>query len=454
MVAYSFVNGQYTYTGSPFDDQFFLSAANGSLTVFASSGADYIRSGSYNDYIYGSEGTDYIYAGQGQDIVFGDGGNDILSGDTDNGTGIIVTDFQRDTIYGGLGNDYLRLTYNDIGYGNAGDDTYDLKDFYGAVPLINENANEGIDTVGITGSSNQPVNWYYMQANFENLNLGEYSFNGVGNDSDNIIIGNTLSNIIYGNQGNDTLSGGDGQDALYGGDGNDTIFGGSDNDILVGNDGRDILVGDGGADSMTGGLGDDLYSVDNVGDTVIEDANSGYDEVYSTINFILPENTETLFLIGSAVSGTGNSANNAIIGNELDNILDAGAGTFEFINGGGGNDVIIGGAGHDEMMGGAGADKFFYRSASEGSDFIYDFTPGIDKFDISSSGFQVNSIVDGINFINGSAPTATTSGPTFLYNNQFGYLFYDVDGIGSQSPTVIALLNGVPNITASDFLIH
>ena len=57
-----------------------------------------------------------------------------------------------------------------------------------------------------------------------------------------------------------------------------------------------------------GGAGNDTYFVDNVGDGVVESAGAGNDTVFSTVNFTLSANVETLILQGSAdLQGYGNS---------------------------------------------------------------------------------------------------------------------------------------------------
>jgi Ca2+-binding RTX toxin-like protein len=257
---------------------------------------------------------------------------------------------------------------------------------------------------------------------------------------------------LVGSEYNDTLTGDAGSNVLEGGAGADTLIGGG---------GRDVLLGGTGADSMQGGAGDDLYGVDDLGDIVTEVAGEGYDEVYSSVNFGMGAGLETLFMTGSAVFGTGNAGNNAIIGNDADNIIQAGDGDFEFISGAGGNDLLIGGLGHDEIFGGAGADTFRFESvqdafngASNSADFIYDFTPGEDKIQLNAAAFGMNSVTTGANFISSFQPQATSGGPTLLYSTQSAYLFYDADGTGSSGPVILAILNGIPNLTAADFMFY
>ena len=124
-------------------------------------------------------------------------------------------------------------------------------------------------------------------------------------------------------------------------------FGLGGNDFLLGGLGNNSLNGGTGADNMHGQAGDDLYFVDNVGDTVTELAGAGIDEIRSSIstslNFGGRLNVENLTLIGAAISGTGNGLGNRIVGNNFNNSL----------NGLGGNDSLFGLGGNDSCSEGA-----------------------------------------------------------------------------------------------------
>jgi Ca2+-binding RTX toxin-like protein len=134
---------------------------------------------------------------------------------------------------------------------------------------------------------------------------------------------------------------------------------------------------------MYGGAGNDIFYVDNLADVVYE-TGSGSDTVRSTVSFDLNAvgssvvgSIENLRLNGTAVTGTGNSLNNVIFGNDSANRL----------YGNGGKDVITGGGGNDTMTGGSGSDTFCRHGlASEGKDTITDFKIGRggDVLDIDS----------------------------------------------------------------------
>ncbi|MGB3167158.1 MAG: hypothetical protein WBA68_10335, partial [Alteraurantiacibacter sp.] len=141
----------------------------------------------------------------------------------------------------------------------------------------------------------------------------------------------------------------DGADTFIGGDGNDVANGGAGADSLSGNGGNDILDGGTGADTMDGGVGDDTYYVDNFGDQVIEAIGNGFDEVRSSINYLLADDQEVERLVVIGTAGL------TLIANDLGVELVGNVGNDNLI-GGDGIDVLDGGAGNDTMIGGTGDD--------------------------------------------------------------------------------------------------
>jgi Ca2+-binding RTX toxin-like protein len=220
-----------------------------------------------------------------------------------------------DVLNGGAGNDSLDGGVgSDAMYGGSGNDTYYVDGNDGVI----ENANEGTDTVYSTVH-------YTLTDNVENLVLqGGADLQGYGN---------TLTNTITGNTGNN------------------------------------LLDGKAGSDIMIGGGGDDVYFVDDINDTVIENAGEGADAVFSTVHYTLSANVDSLVLQGSAdLQGYGNDSANQLHGNSGNNLL----------SGLGGDDVMDGGAGSDTMLGGAGNDAYYVGSgdsvvenANEGNDGVY-----------------------------------------------------------------------------------
>ena len=137
---------------------------------------------------------------------------------------------------------------------------------------------------------------------------------------------------------------------------------------ITGTSARDYLTdGSGGALKLVGLAGDDNYTVNNSGTTIIELAGGGTDNVFASVNYTLGANIESLALNGLAISGTGNEMDNGIRGNAGDNVL-SGLGGNDFISGGNGNDHILGGSGADSLSGDAGNDTL---DGGLGNDFLY-----------------------------------------------------------------------------------
>src|SRR3954454_21386773 len=357
------VNASISYTlGANLENLTLTGSA--ALNGTGNAAANVLRGNAAANVLDGSGGDDTLAGNGGNDTLIGGAGNDSLNGGAGGGA-----------MSGGIGND--TFTVDTVG------DT------------VSENAGEGTDTVVSSID-------YTLGANVENLSLTRAARVGTGN---------ALANAIRGTSGDDTLDGGAGADKLYGGAGNDTYIvdtssdriaetagGGTDtvlasssytiswdienltltgssaisgtgnnldnvltgndaantlnglagNDTLIGNGGNDWLDGGTGADSMAGGLGNDTYTIDNVLDSVTENAGEGTDLVRSSISTTLGANVENLTLLGSAsIDGTGNALANTIRGTSGNNILD-------------------GGAGADKMYGGAGDDTYVVDNAGDG----------------------------------------------------------------------------------------
>ncbi|MCK6405225.1 MAG: cadherin domain-containing protein, partial [Rhodocyclaceae bacterium] len=392
-----------------------------------SSGNDSFDALAGNDTVNGNDGLDTLLGGDGDDFIRGGAGNDSLDG--------------------GAGNDTL--------VGGAGNDTYVVDS---ASDQITEILGEGTDLVqaGVT---------YLLPGNVDNLVLtGTANINGTGNELTNLLVGNSGNNLLTGLAGNDTLDGGSGADTLIGGAGNDTYLfddagdqltelnnegtdtlrtafsttlagslanldnlillgaavNGTGNDLanqltgntnansLVGGGGNDTLDGGTGADTLIGGAGDDTYTLDNLGDLIIENAGEGTDTLIITVAagsptiYTAPDNIENVMLgagaanitlavggntqvtatngtdsilftgggsitLGSGIEnlklsnatgnigGTGSTDNNLLEGNAGANLLDGGAGN-DTLKGYGGEDQLLGGTGNDHLDGGKGAD--------------------------------------------------------------------------------------------------
>lgn len=340
--------------------------------------------------------------------------------------------------------------------GDVGNDAYVVDD---AGDAVIEGAGGGIDFVDSWVS-------YTLFNNVENLDLqGDAAIDGTGNALDNFIGGNGANNVLTGGAGNDVFDGEGGADTIYGGADNDTINGGA------------------GADSMIGGTGDDLYYLSDSGNAIVENAAEGTDTVLTLIAHTLGANVENLTLheFGGPINGSGNSLNNVMIGNSSDNSLfgsggsdtlagaegsdtlsggngynsvDGGIGS-DLIDGGNGNDTLIGGAGLDTLTGGASSDTFQCNAPIDGADTITDFVTGTDRFAIDNAGFGIvgtgTLAANGVAFVLGSA--ATGAGPTLMFDAATHQVLWDGDGTGAGSAQILATLNGVTTMAASDFRI-
>jgi Ca2+-binding RTX toxin-like protein len=236
---------------------------------------------------------------------------------------IFINEGLDDTVTGTFAN----LKQNDNINGGAGIDTLILSGGT-STDEINIDASDTTNQLDILGST---------ITNFERFDLSEF----LGKVS-----------IVGIDNSNNWLKTGSGKDDLTGGKGNDTLNGGTGADILIGL------------------KGNDTYVVDNTGDIIIENLNSGIDTVESSISWTLKANLENLTLTGTtAINGTGNTLNNTLIGNTGNNTL----------NGGLGNDTLIGDLGNDTLIGGVGDDSYYVdntadtirESVNQGTDSVF-----------------------------------------------------------------------------------
>ncbi|WP_301103425.1 putative Ig domain-containing protein [Propionivibrio sp.] len=268
--------------------------------------------------------------------------NNVLTGNNDD-----------NRLDGGAGADLMR--------GGWGRDTY-VVDNVGDV--IEDDSVYGLDTVEASIS-------YVLGGRLENLVLtGSEALSGTGNASNNTLDGsrNAAANLLAGGQGNDEYIVGfgdivsegvnEGIDGVHSagsytlgenlenleltGTANVNASGNALDNWLLGNDGDNVLDGAAGVDSLAGGLGNDTYSVDNVGDVVSEGLDAGIDLIESSVTWTLSANVENLTLTGSAaINASGNALDNVLSGNTNNNLLDGGAGNDVYVFArGGGQDTI------------------------------------------------------------------------------------------------------------------
>ncbi|WP_269515461.1 M10 family metallopeptidase C-terminal domain-containing protein [Brevundimonas subvibrioides] len=384
--------GNDTMVGGSGDDSYEVTEAGDLVTELANEGNDTVYS--YLDtYTLTTDVERLALVGSAR-VAIGNGGDNVLIGSA--GANILL---------GGAGNDTM--------IGGAGDDAYEVTE---AGDVVTEAAGEGTDTVY------SYLETYTAAANIERVELAGRARNGATNATGGTVVGNALDNVLtvgggsavlIGGGGNDTaviggarsgftiatsngittvtgggrtitlagveriqfsdqvfvltpdqtLVGTAGGEVLSGADSYDTIYGNGGNDVLFGYGGNDFLIGGDGADIMVGGDGNDTYEVSEVADNIQEGAGEGFDTVFAYASgYTLAANTESLRLVGSAVTGYGNAGDNTLVGNGLDNVLV----------GGGGNDTFYGGAGNDTYEVTEAGDVV-NENANEGTDTIFSY---------------------------------------------------------------------------------
>jgi Ca2+-binding RTX toxin-like protein len=219
--------------------------------------------------------------------------------------------------------------------------------------------------------------------------VGQFAINVAGsgmrivNDEGATIEGSVFGITVLGHGGakivnHGTISGANSA-IIIDGDGDNSIInrGTIEGDVIVAA-GHDLIDTRAGVvtGSISGGEGNDRYKVSDSNQVIIENASEGHDVIYSSVDFVLPDNVEQLVMIGNVGSNAvGNNSHNYITGNKAQNT----------ISGGMGDDDICGAAGDDFLSGDAGADTFVLRRGDD-QDTVADFENGVDT--IRLTGFD------------------------------------------------------------------
>lgn len=160
------------------------------------------------------------------------------------------------------------------------------------------------------------------------------------------------------------------------------------------------------------------------------------------------------------INGLGNNdilrgfaGNDTLNGNEGNDNLQGGF-NRDVLNGDLGNDLFIAGFGNDTITGGEGADRYRFFRTRDGRDEITDFAPDEDILQFKGNNFADdldNGVLESDRFVLGT--TALDSDDRFIYNQNNGSLFFDVDGVGGQNQVAMATLSNQANLSASDIVI-
>jgi Ca2+-binding RTX toxin-like protein len=401
------VSGQEMLSGSFANDN--IEANGGDDQVFGYYGDDVIQGGDGNDTIfggynknpsytkeyeseYGNDGNDIISGGAGNDFLYGESGNDFLNGGVGNDS--LDGGVGNNTLVGGDGDD-LVINTNGIVDGGAGTDTLvaDYTDLYNGA---------GVDV----GFNNQ-------DAVFSRLN------------------GSFL--LDYKNIERFNIKGTEDEDVLRGGAGNDTLAGGAGNDLIVGGAGDDRLIDTNG--TVDGGAGTD---------TLVADYSQMNNGAGVHVGF---NNQNAIF---TRVNGT-----TLVNYSNIEQFNVSGTQYADLLLGGGAGDTLTGGAANDTLTGGTGADNFRFNSSNEGVDLITDFSVVDDTIQVSASGFGAGLIAEGAIAPNQFVIGASAQNPSdrFIYNQQTGALFFDIDGLGGAHQTQIATLQRGLAMTNNDIFV-
>jgi Ca2+-binding RTX toxin-like protein len=242
-----------------------------------------------HDRLYGGLGDDELYGGVGEDRIYGGAGSDILYGGSDHD--IIKGGDGDDTIYGGLGDDEL---YGDAGkdkiFGGYGRDT--IISEFGYNQYIN--GEDDGDFIKVSSINESEIYGGYG----DDLIRVDY-YSSTNSSSENIIYGGAGDDKIEGKLENSKIDGGSGNDVIEllgdnniieGGDGfdyidaNGTIHGGAKDDYIIGSgnlfgdESDDIIKSKGSVSILDGGTGNDmLYGKE--GDIFNFSIGYGYDTV-------------------------------------------------------------------------------------------------------------------------------------------------------------------------------
>ncbi len=334
------------------------------------------------------------------DMLIGGGGNDALYGDVDN-----------DTLEGGTGDDLLAGGGgNDLLIGGLGDDTYVIDGGhsarFGAFTLAIDTVGTLVEQVGEGSDTVLSARDWVLADNFENLTLQDNSraVRGTGNAASNVITASSAGSLLFG----------------LGGD-----------DVIIGKGGNDTIDGGEGADTMSGGGGNDIFVVDSLADTIVEQQGDGTDSVLTVFDTTLQVNLENLTLAdgSTATIGIGNTESNVIVGNQNDNALDGGSDGFDVLYGGAGNDslrigygLLYGQEGNDTLIAGDGDNTL---DGGTGAD-IMDGGQGSDTYLVDDLGDVTSEATSnyGIDSVTASVSHAIGQGIENLnltgYNDTFG----------------------------------
>ncbi|MFD0915550.1 calcium-binding protein [Pseudahrensia aquimaris] len=366
-----------TYTGDGADDDFSsISGLDDNVTdiMVGNGGADILAGFGGRDELYGGAGLDRLSV-RPQDIRPGevyDGGGDTDQLIMGSDLGFSVFDFG-----GSIINDIELFSFQ-LNSSNAftAIARFELDDFNTSGPQ----SFAAFNTIGTVPASVD----FQIEIDLRgasSADLSQFQFQNVGDATDSVVISNIGTNgFVTGTTINDVIELGDSGGGASGGQGDDRLVGGM---------GTNNLNGGIGIDTMIGMDGDDVYSVGDSADVVIEQENEGTDIVFSVASsYFLADNVENGSYISSALGAT-------LGGNELANTLN-GNGRENTLIGLGGKDTLVSFGEGNTLDGGEGDDTYSIRSAN--NTFIESVGGGYDI--INASGVASFTLPDNFERLN------------------------------------------------------
>ncbi|MEI6643074.1 MAG: calcium-binding protein [Novosphingobium sp.] len=342
---------------------------SGPDTITGTAGDDTILGEGANDVIHGGDGNDYLNGGYDSDKLYGDSGDDFLDNDRDS--------FARlETFDGGVGNDTLRLKYQN--YSNV---KY----------VIDLGANT------FTDDRLKPV---ARIASIENLQYMGVDLTLTGSAADNQLHVFASAANIDGQGGNDVISVGSSDAVINGGEGNDWLLLVRPSYVEPVNfRGFTVSLARPGVAQATGYSAQGrmtVSNIENLAGTELDDKLIG--NAQANVIAGLEGND---WLIGGA-------GNDTLLGETRSSVptvpwtQEEIGYLFQYRSGPTNNDLLEGGLGDDRLFGGIGYDTITYANA--GGSVTVDLAAG------KASGADGNDEISGVEAVIGSAYADTLTG--------------------------------------------
>jgi Ca2+-binding RTX toxin-like protein len=302
-----------------------------------------------NDTLTGTTGSDTFYGYSGNDVFIGRGGNDTMFGGA--GHDKMPWNSGNDHLDGGSGPDSAswaaapHAMVVDLAAGTASQIGGGEEDTLVSIESVN-GSNFGDSLYG----SDRSDEIEYFIPDYTDVAQGATGFPNLTGGADFVDGRGGVDMLSFWNEAGGVMLDIAGGIATDGNGNTDTFLnieqyeGSMHDDTISGGSLADTIFGMDDADSINGGAGRDTISGDDGKDTI-----------------------------------AGDGSNDSLLGGSGKDSLDGGAG----------RDTLAGGTGRDFYTGGSGKDLFRFQSLNEitdntGRDVIVDFTPGVDKIDLSA----------------------------------------------------------------------